>query len=84
MYSHDILPIFIEIQPSSTMGKRERELVALLGLSFWLSPDCCVALTYSAMGLSEFVTVVFPDHTHYFYKLKKMDIVYCIIIYKDY
>ena len=29
-----------------------------------MSHDCCVALPRGAMGLSEFVIVVFPDHTH--------------------
>ena len=31
---------------------------------FLVSHVCCVALPYEAMGLSEFVIVVFPDHTH--------------------
>ena len=28
-----------------------------------MSRDCCVTLPRSAMGLSAFVVVVFPDHT---------------------
>ena len=39
------------------MGKRE--LVALLGLSFW----CLVIVVWSWVG-HQFVIVVFPDHTH--------------------
>ena len=31
-----------------------------------MSRDGCVALRRGAMGLSEVVIVVFPDHTHYF------------------
>ena len=31
-----------------------------------MSRDCCVALPLSAESLSEFVIMVFPDHTHYF------------------
>ena len=33
------------------MGKRERELAALLSLSSLVSRDCCVAIPLSAMGL---------------------------------
>ena len=29
-----------------------------------MSRDCCVALCRGAMGLSQFVIVVFPDHTN--------------------
>ena len=46
------------------MGKRG--LVALLGLSSMVSLDCYVALPRGAMGLLQFVIVVFPDHSHYF------------------
>ena len=38
---------------------------------FLLSRDCCVALPRGAMGLSAFVIVVFPDHTHYFSYMRK-------------
>ena len=31
---------------------------------FLVSRDCCVALPPSVRGLSEFVVVVFSDHTH--------------------
>ena len=34
------------------MGKRERELAALLSLVYLVSRDCCVAIPLSAMGLS--------------------------------
>ena len=52
LYFHSIL-----------MGKRE--LVALILFFAFLVPcDCCVALSYGAMGLSAVVIVVFPDHTH--------------------
>ena len=68
MYSHGILPIFTEIQSSSTMGKRE--LVALLGLSSW----CLVIVVWLFLAVPwvclQFVIVVFPDHTSYFYRLK--------------
>ena len=42
------------------MGKRELELVALLGLSFW----CLVVWLFLSMPLIclRFVIVVFPDH----------------------
>ena len=48
------------------MGKRERELVALLSLS-----SCCLVIVvwlFLAVPLVclKFVNVVFPDHTHYF------------------
>ena len=33
---------------------------------FLVSRCCCVALPRDAMGLSAFLIVVFPDHTHYF------------------
>ena len=46
------------------MGKRE--LVALLGLSFW----CLVIVVWLFFAVPwvflQFVIVVFPDHTHYF------------------
>ena len=29
-----------------------------------MSRDCCVALPHDTTGLLQFVTVVFPDHTH--------------------
>ena len=49
------------------MGKRE--LVALLNLSFW----CLVMVDYLFLtvpwGCQQFVIVVFPDHTHYFFIL---------------
>ena len=68
MYSHGILLIFSEIQSSSTMGKRE--LVALLGLSSW----CLVIVVWLFLAVPwvclQFVIVVFPDHTPYFYRLK--------------
>ena len=45
------------------MGKRE--LVALLGLSFW----CLMIVVWLFLAVPwclQFVIVVFPDHTHYF------------------
>ena len=45
---------------------RKRELVALLLLSFWRLVTVnvmCLFLTVPWVGL-QFVTVVFPDHTH--------------------
>ena len=48
-----------------SMGKRE--LIALL--VFLVSRDCFVALPHDTTGLSAFVIVVFPDHTHYFFVL---------------
>ena len=46
------------------MGKRERELVALLNLSSW----CLVMVEQLFLpvprGCLRFVIVVFPDHTH--------------------
>ena len=45
------------------MGKRERELAALLSLFFLVSRDCCVAIPLSAMGLS----AVCDCDTHYFW-----------------
>ena len=44
------------------MGKRE--LVALLNMSFMVSRDGGAALPRGATGLSAFVIVIFPDHTH--------------------
>ena len=46
------------------VGKRERELVALLNLSTW-----CLAMVEQLFlpvprGCLRFVIVVFPDHTH--------------------
>ena len=45
------------------MGKRERELVALLGLSSW----CLVIVVWLFLAMPwvclRFVIVVFPDHT---------------------
>ena len=34
---------------------------------FLVSRDCCVALPYAPCICLQFVTVVFPDHTHYFW-----------------
>ena len=45
----------------------KRELVVFFTLFvFLVSRDCCVPLPLSAVGLSEFVIVVFPDQIHYF------------------
>ena len=33
---------------------------------FLVSGDCCVALPRGVIGLSRFMSVVFPDHTHYY------------------
>ena len=48
--------------------KGRRELVAFLSLYFLVSRDCCMALPRGTMGGLQFVSVVFPDYTHYFYK----------------
>ena len=34
-----------------------------------MSRDCCLALPHDIMGCPQFVIVVFPDHTHYFFLL---------------
>ena len=60
LYVHSSIAIIL-------MGKRG--LVALLSLSSWcLVIVVCRALPRAAMGL-QFVIVVFPDHTHYFFRL---------------
>ena len=43
----------------------ERELVALLCLSFLVSRYCCVALPHDATGLSAVCDCGIPEHTHY-------------------
>ena len=35
-----------------------------------MSRDCCVALLRGDMIFLQFVIVVFPDHTHYFYTME--------------
>ena len=58
LYVHSSIAIIL-------MGKRE--LIALLNLSFW----CLVMVERLFLavprGCLQFVIVVFPDHTHYFY-----------------
>ena len=48
------------------MGKRERELAALLSLSSW----CLLIVAWLLLAVPwvclQFGIVVFPDHTHYF------------------
>ena len=52
------------------MGKRERELVALLNLSSWCL--AIVVLLFLAVPwiCLQFVSVVFPDHTHLLFSIK--------------
>ena len=61
LYVHSSIAIIL-------MGKRE--LVALLNLSSW----CLVMVEWLFLavpwGCLWFVIVVFPDHTHYFCKMK--------------
>ena len=56
------MPVLVFPPKAILMGKRE--LVALLGLSFW----CLVVVERLFLavpwGCLRFVTVVFPDHTH--------------------
>ena len=47
------------------MGKRE--LVALLNLSFWCLVMVKRLFLVMPRGCLQFVIVVFPDHTHYFW-----------------
>ena len=60
LYVHSSIAIIL-------MGKRE--LVALLNLSPW----CLVMVEWLFLGVPlgclQFVIVVFPDHTHYFWYL---------------
>ena len=57
------------------MGKRERELVALLGLSSW----CLVMVVWLFLAVLwvclRFVIVVFPDHTHLLFCIRKQFLV---------
>ena len=57
LYVHSSIAIIL-------MGKRERELIAVLNLSSW----CLVMLEQLFLavprGCLRFVIVIFPDHTH--------------------
>ena len=57
-----------------SMGKRE--LIALF--VFLVFRDCCVALPHDTTGLSAFVIVVFPDHTHFFVLLHEKSMHSCL------
>ena len=46
------------------MGKRERELVALLNLSSWCLVMVEQLFLPALLGCLRFVIVVFPDHAH--------------------
>ena len=55
-----------KLEMSTRSGSEERELVALLSLSFW----CPVMVVWLFLAVPwvclRFVSVVFSDHTHYF------------------
>ena len=57
-----------------SLGKRE--LIALLNLS-----SCCLVMVERLFlavtrGCLQFVIVVFPDHTHYFFSAKTLEIIF--------
>ena len=52
----------ILVLQSSQWGRDGERFFALF--IFMVSRDCCVALSCDAVGLSQIVIVVFPDHTH--------------------
>ena len=58
---------------------RERELVALLSLSFW----CLVIAVWLFLAVQrvclQFVIVVFPDHTHLLFFLQILDSIWAVI-----
>ena len=60
LYVHSSIAIIL-------MGKRE--LVALLNLSSWCLVMVERLFLAVLMGLSAFVIVVFPNHTHYFFSV---------------
>ena len=62
LYVHSSVAIIL-------MGKRE--LVALLNLSSWCLAIVERLLPAEPRGCLQFVIVVFPDHTHYFYYIRR-------------
>ena len=55
--------------------KNQRKLVALLFVvlqMYCYYNKCCVALLQGAVGWSQYVIMVFPDHTHFFLLTKSV------------
>ena len=65
LYVHSSIAIIL-------MGKRERELIAMLNLSSW----CLVMFERLFLavprGCLQFVIVVFPDHTHLLISIRSL------------
>ena len=74
LYVHSSIAIIL-------MGKRE--LIALLNLSSWCLVMVELLFLAVPQGCLQFVIVVFPNHTHYFFSDVTQPNYICVIKIKD-